>query len=213
MDEVNSTDPAADALDRLKKGNARFVVGLPTRINQDLTKRRISTVGGQSPFAAILGCADSRVPVELVFDQNIGDLFVIRVAGNVATPTQIGSVEFAAAVLGTRLVVVLGHSSCGAVQATIDHLRKPADDTSPNLAAIVKRIQPAVEPLISDGVMSESNDLIIRAVRANVRAAVADLQAGSSIIEQLVREDGLQIIGAEYSLETGRVMFLENNDA
>jgi carbonic anhydrase len=156
-----------------------------------------------------LGCSDSRVPAEIVFDQGLGDLFVIRVAGNIVAPSQVGSVEFAAARFGTRLVVVLGHSCCGAVSATLDELRKPTENQSRNLRAIVDRVRPAVEGLLATDVGNDADALLAAAVRANIRASVDHLRHGSDILAQLVREDGLLIVGAEYSLETGLVEFLD----
>lgn len=192
-----------DALERLLEGNHRFVAGT-SNIDEALSgARRAELVGGQSPFAVILACSDSRVPVELIFDQGLGDLFVIRVAGNVVAPSQIGSVEFAAAQLGTRLVVVLGHSNCGAVEATLKELAQDQQQRSPNLRAIVDRIRPAVESLMSDDVSLQD------AVAANVRQSVSQLQHGSKILEQLIETDELVIVGAEYSIESGEVTFLD----
>lgn len=162
---------------------------------------------GQNPFAIILGCSDSRVPAEIVFDQGLGDLFVIRVAGNIAQPSQIGSVEFAASQFGTRLVVVLGHSSCGAVQAAVENLQGPA--ASRNLGSIVSLIRPSVESLIAGGQGDDPDTLAEKAVRANVRASAERLRRGSEIIEQLERDDGLVIVGAEYSLESSLVDFFD----
>jgi carbonic anhydrase len=167
-------------------------------------------VGGQNPHAIILGCSDSRVPAELIFDQGLGDLFVIRVAGNVVASTQIGSVEFAASAFGTRLVVVLGHSSCGAVLATLEELEAPGRITSPNLQSLVDHIRPSVEPLLSGEVRDERDALVERAVRANIRASVEQLRHGSALLEELVREQGLLVVGAEYSLATGVVEYLED---
>lgn len=193
----------ADALERLREGNRRFVAGT-SNIDEALSSaRRAELVGGQSPFAVILACSDSRVPVELIFDQGLGDLFVIRVAGNVVAPSQIGSVEFAAAQLGSRLVVVLGHSNCGAVEATLKELAQDQKQRSPNLRAIVDRIRPAVEALMSDGVSLHD------AVAANVRQSVSQLQHGSQILERMIEIDELAIIGAEYSIESGEVTFLD----
>jgi carbonic anhydrase len=190
-------------LERLREGNRRFVAGT-SNIDEALTSaRRAELVGGQNPFAVILACSDSRVPVELIFDQGLGDLFVIRVAGNIVAPSQIGSVEFAAAQLGTRLVVVLGHSNCGAVQATLKELGQDQQQRSPNLRSIVDRIRPAVESLVGDDVSLGA------AVAANVRQSVSQLQHGSQILEQLVETGELAIIGAEYSIESGEVTFLD----
>ena len=195
---------AADALESLREGNRRFVAG-ESNIKESLGQaRRAELVGGQSPFAVILACSDSRVPVELVFDQGLGDLFVIRVAGNVVSPSQIGSVEFAAAQLGTRLVVVLGHSNCGAVDATLKELAREQESRSPNLRAIVERIKPAIEPLMGSGVTLQE------AVAANVRHSVRRLHRGSEILEQLITDGELQVIGAEYSIETGKVRFFND---
>ncbi|HHH47164.1 MAG TPA: carbonic anhydrase [Thiotrichales bacterium] len=197
-----------EALSRLQEGNARFVAGLHGREPGSTdASRRIRLVGGQAPFAIVLGCSDSRVPAEIVFDQGLGDLFVIRVAGNIVAPSQIGSIEFAAERFGTRLVVVLGHSQCGAVQATLEELERPSEQRSPNLAAIVNRIRPAVAPLLETGAPHD-DDLIEQAVRANIQASVRQLRQGSPILEKLVSE-GLRIVGAEYSLASGEVAFLE----
>ena len=198
------TVSARDALDRLREGNRRFAADL-RGIDAFMTaRRRAELAAGQEPFAIVLGCSDSRVPAEIVFDQGLGDLFVIRVAGNIVAPSQIGSVEFAAERFGTRLVVVLGHSQCGAVVATLDELRAPAANQSRNLRAIVDRVRPALEGLLA----TNPDALVHEAVRANIRASVAQLRRGSDILEQLVREDGLVIVGAEYSLDTGVVEFL-----
>ena len=164
---------------------------------------------GQHPFAIILGCSDSRVPAELVFDQGLGDLFVIRVAGNIVAPSQVGSVEFAAARCGSRLVVVLGHSQCGAILATLEELRKPTADQSPNLHAIVDRVRPSVEGLLATDLRHDDNELVKQAVRANIRASVDHLRHGSRVLEQLIQDDGLVVVGAEYSLETGIVDFYD----
>jgi len=164
---------------------------------------------GQEPFAIILGCSDSRVPAEIVFDQGLGDLFVIRVAGNIVAPSQIGSVEFAATKFGTRLVVVLGHSRCGAIEETMQQLQKPTENRSPNLRSIVDFVRPSVEPLLAQGLGDDPDALIEQAVRANVRASVEQMRHGSEIIEDLERDEGLIIVGAEYSLETGLVDFFD----
>ncbi len=167
--------------------------------------------GGQNPFAIILACSDSRVPVELVFDQGFGDLFVIRVAGNVVAPSQVGSIEFAASQFGTQLVVVLGHSNCGAVVATLKELSLEQTHRSPNLRAIVDRVRPAVEPVIAANAGSDEETLTAAAVRANILASVERLSHGSLILEQLINTGDLVIVGAEYSIETGTVEFLDRN--
>src|SRR5437762_13630969 len=182
---------------RLQEGNRRFVASLadtPPALNQT---RRLALAEGQQPFAIILGCSDSRVPAELVFGQGFGDLFVIRVAGNVVAPSQVGSVEFAAARFGTRLVVVLGHTECGAILATVEELRRPASYQSPGLRAIVDRIRPVVEPLLATPVADQTAELVAPAVRANVRPAAAQLRHGSHLLEGLAQRDGLSLAGAE----------------
>jgi carbonic anhydrase len=200
---------AMDALERLRQGNARFASGQRKRGVPGDAGKRGELVEGQAPFAVILGCSDSRVPVEIVFDQDLGDLFVIRVAGNIVAPSQVGSVEFAAARFGTRLVVVLGHSSCGAIEATLEELRRPTGSQSRNLRAIVDRIRPAVEELVAPELGANPLTLARHAVRANVRASANHLRRGSELLEQLMRTDGLMVVGAEYSLETGVVDFFD----
>lgn len=172
--------------------------------------RRSALLLGQAPFAIILGCSDSRVPAELVFDQGFGDLFVIRVAGNVVAPSQVGSVEFAASRYGTRLVVVMGHSQCGAVIATLEDLQGGPTNQSMNLRSIVDRVRPSVETLLSGRRDADPDTLVRDAVRANVRTSVDHLRHGSALLENLIHETGLLVVGAEYSLETGVVEFFEN---
>jgi len=200
---------AQDALERLREGNHRFVSG--DRAGDALTnaKRRQALAAGQEPFAIVLGCSDSRVPAEIVFDQGLGDLFVIRVAGNIVAPSQIGSVEFAAERSGTRLVIVLGHSRCGAVLATLEQLGRRSEDQSRNLRSIVDRIRPSVEPLLRTELRRDPDALVREAVRANVRMSADHLRHGSEILEQLIQKDGLQVVGAEYSLDTGVVEFFD----
>jgi carbonic anhydrase len=200
---------AREALERLREGNRRFVSDVPNRDALRFQTRRSEVATGQEPFAAILGCSDSRVPVEIVFDQGLGDLFVIRVAGNIVAPSQIGSVEFAAERFGTRLVVVLGHSRCGAVQATLEELQRPTENQSRNLRSIVDRVRPAVEGLLATEFRHDADALVRHAVRANIRASAAHLRHGSEVIEQLIQSDGLLVVGAEYSLETGLVDFFD----
>ena len=165
---------------------------------------------GQQPFAIILGCSDSRVPAELVFSQGFGDLFVIRVAGNIVAPSQVGSVEFAAERFGTRLAVVLGRTQCGAVAATLEQLREPQANQSPNLRAIVERIRPAIEPLLEQSPPKDPEALYQQAVRANVQASVNQLRHGSALLERRIAGDGLLIVGAEYHVEEGTVEFLHD---
>ncbi len=208
--------PARAALEALRAGNRRFVsrLGLESRSALEPgaagTPRHELPVGRQEPRAIVLGCSDARVPAEIVFDQGLGDLFVIRVAGNIVAPSQIGSVEFAASAFGTRLVVVLGHSSCGAVHATLEQLARPSREQSRNLRSIVDRIRPAVEGLLERVPAGDERTLEQQAVRANIRMSVEQLRHGSEVLEQLIREEGLQVIGAEYSLETGVVEFFDD---
>jgi carbonic anhydrase len=198
---------APEALERLREGNRRFVSGQTSRSLAAL--RRPDLLEEQRPFAIVLGCSDSRVPAELVFDQGLGDLFVIRVAGNIVASSQVGSVEFAATRFGTKLVVVLGHSRCGAVLATLDELTKPVENLSRNLASIVDRVRPSVQPLLAMDRTRDRDALVREAVRANVRASADHLRHGSEILERLIEEDGLRVVGAEYSLETGVVDFFD----
>jgi len=198
---------ARDALERLREGNRRFAADLRSLEALASRTRRADLLGGQQPFAIVLGCSDSRVPAEIVFDQGLGDLFVIRVAGNVVAPSQVGSVEFAATRFGTSLVVVLGHSQCGAIAATLEELRQPAGTRSRNLRSIVNRVRPSVEALLATELRNDPDALAREAVKANVRASVDHLQHGSEILEELVATSGLRIVGAEYSLETGLVEF------
>jgi carbonic anhydrase len=199
-----------EALERLLEGNRRFASGAGNVRNLSSLDRRAELVAGQAPFAIVLGCSDSRVPAEIVFDQGLGDLFVIRVAGNVVFPSQIGSVEFAAERFGTRLAVVLGHSQCGAVHATIEEMRRPDGTQSMSLKSIVGRIRPSVEGLLATDLGNDPDALAREAVRANVRASAAQLRHGSEILERLIAEDGLLVVGAEYSLESGLVQVLDD---
>lgn len=199
--------PAEEALQRLRDGNRRFVTSLGS--GEMHLARKVELTQQQHPLAIILGCSDARVPAELVFDQGLGDLFVIRVAGNVVAPSQVGSVEFAASRFNTRLVVVLGHSRCGAVLATVEELQQPAENQSINLRSIVDRVRPSVQELMRTELKDDLPSLIKHAVRANVRASVDHLRNGSVVLEQLIRHEGLMVVGAEYSLETGVVDFFD----
>lgn len=200
---------ARKALERLRDGNQRFVSNVRSLDALLTYTKRTELAMGQQPFAIILGCSDSRVPAEIVFDQGLGDLFVIRVAGNIVAPSQVGSVEFAVAHFGTRLVVVLGHTQCSAVLTTIEEINRPTEDQSSNLRSIVNRIRPSIEEMLDPSVKYNINDLARRAVRANIRASVNHLRHGSQIIEQLIQQNGLAVVGAEYSLETGIVDFFD----
>lgn len=204
---------AREALKRLQEGNRRFVSDIRNHNNTLSSETRRELATGQEPFATILGCSDSRVPVEIVFDQGLGDLFVIRVAGNIVAPSQVGSVEFAAERFSMRLVVVLGHSRCGAIQATLEELQRPTENQSRNLHSIVDRIRPSVEELLSTELKHDPEALIQHAVRANIRTSANHLRHGSEVIEQLIQNEGLLVVGAEYSLETGVVDFFDIPDA
>ena len=200
---------ALKALERLREGNARFVADIRGRDSATSPARRHEVAAGQEPFAILLGCSDSRVPAEIVFDQGLGDLFVIRVAGNIVAASQVGSVEFAAERYGTRLVVVLGHSQCGAVLATVEELQRPTANQSRYLRSIVDRVRPSVEPLLATGLRDDPEALVKQAVRANIRVSANHLRHGSELLEQLIQKDGLLVVGAEYSLETGVVEFFD----
>jgi carbonic anhydrase len=198
-----------EGLGRLREGNARFVANQMRTLDHAQESRRAELVSGQAPFAIVLGCSDSRVPAELVFDQGFGDLFVIRVAGNIVAPSQVGSVEFAAERYGTSLVVVMGHTQCGAILATLEELTGGAASTSGNLRSIVDRVRPSVSTVIAAARGTDPNALVSLAVRANVRASVDHLRHGSALLERLIDRNGLLIVGAEYSLETGVVDFFD----
>jgi len=200
---------AQEALERLREGNHRFASDVRSQNTLTSQTRRRELAAGQEPFAIILGCSDSRVPAEIVFDQGLGDLFVIRVAGNIVAPSQVGSVEFAAERFGTRLVVVLGHSQCGAILATLEELGRPSESQSRNLRSIVDRIRPSVEPLLMPGIGHDQESLVRHAVQANIRFSADHLRHGSEVLEQLIQNDGLLVVGAEYSLETGVVDFFD----
>jgi len=198
---------AQDALARLVKGNQRFTAGISHRTVD--SEQRMQLVSGQAPFAIIVGCSDSRVPVELVFDANLGDLFVIRVAGNVVDATVAGSAEFAAANFGSKIVVVLGHTACGAVAATLGEMQNPTADLSPNLRSIVDSIKPSLQHLKT----TEVNDSISLGVKANVLQSVKRLASQSKLLKQMVDEGELMIIGAQYDLKSGEVEFFDQKSS
>lgn len=202
---------ASEALQRLRDGNQRFVSGVRSVEAMLSHARRDQFAASQQPFAIILGCSDSRVPAEIVFDQGLGDLFVIRVAGNIVAPSQVGSVEFAAEQFKTRLVVVMGHTHCGAVCATLEEMRRPKAEQSKNIRSIVDRIRPSLEPFVSTELWQQKEELIKQATKANVRASVNQLRHGSETLEYLTEHDGLVIVGAEYDLNTGEVVFFEQS--
>jgi len=200
---------AREALERLREGNRRFASD--TRSGDALTnrRRRDEVAAGQEPFAIVLGCSDSRVPAEIVFDQGLGDLFVIRVAGNIVASSQVGSVEFAAGRYSTRLVVVLGHSQCGAILATLEELQRPTGHQPGSLRSIVDRVRPSVEALLATDLRHDPEALVRQAVRANIRVSANHLRHGSEILERAIETEGLLVVGAEYSLETGVVDFFD----
>ena len=201
--------PAAEALARLREGSRRFANNVRSLESMLSHTRRAEMATSQAPFAIVLGCSDSRVPAEVVFDQGLGDLFVIRVAGNIVAPSQVGSVEFAAERFGTRLVVVMGHTSCGAIQATLEQMENPGGTSSRNLRTIVDRVRPSVEPLMKTDLIHDRPALLREAMRANVRVSADHLRHGSELLEQLIQDDGLVVVGAEYNLEIGEVEFFD----
>lgn len=189
------------AINRLKEGNARFVSG--KTINCDLMAQVKGTASGQAPFAAIVGCIDSRVPPELVFDQRIGDVFCARVAGNFINTDIIGSLEFAAKVAGTPAIVVLGHSECGAIKGAIDHVKLG------NLTAMLANIDPAVKATKASGARDSKNAAFVQAVAENnVTMGVAMLTKKSAVLKELVAAKRLRIVGAMHDVATGRVSFM-----
>ena len=204
---------AHEALERLRKGNREFVSsmqpgGSPLKVRSHAELPQV-----QDPFAIILGCSDARVPAEIIFNQGLGDLFVIRVAGNIVAPSQVGSVEYAAARYNASLVVVLGHTQCGAVLATLEELQQPTENQSPNLRSIVDRVRPSVDALMQTELKNDMPALVRHVVRANVRVSVDHLRHGSQLLESVIQEKGLAVVGAEYSLETGTVEFFDTAGA
>ena len=202
---------ADQALARLREGNRRFVdhvISLEALLSH---ARRDEHARAQRPFAVVLGCSDSRAPAEFVFDQGLGDLFVIRVAGNIAAPSQVSSIEFAVEQFQTKLVVVLGHSNCGAVRATLAHCMAPAE-TSPALHAIVDRIAPGIAPVLA-GSGGEADACMPQAIRANVMATIGNLRSQSDYLRYAELQGGLRIVGADYDLGNGFVDFFENTSA
>lgn len=198
-----------EALERLRAGNRRFASDLRGDHGHGRRARPADLTNGQAPFAIVLGCSDSRVGPELVFDQGLGDLFVVRVAGNVAGPSELGSVEFAATQLGARLVVVLGHQGCGAIEAAVARLSGGEPPASPPLRAVTDRVLTALEPLCAEGVPPEAPDFRDRAVELNVAATIDGLRSGSEALERMTADEGLVIVGAVYRLATGVVDFTE----
>lgn len=198
---------AHEALVRLREGNARYAQNV--RSVDALMSHSRRDMASQSPIAIVIGCSDSRAPAEIVFDQGLGDLFVIRVAGNIVAPSQIGSVEFAAERFGTRLVVVMGHTSCGAIDATLEVIAAPPGARHGNMQSIVNRVRPAIEALARTELARDPERLRHESMRANVRASVNHLRHGSDVIERLAEDDNLLVVGAELDLTTGIVDFFE----
>jgi carbonic anhydrase len=198
-----------DALENLKAGNRRFSSNQRDADALASQAHRPELAAGQKPHAIVLGCADSRVPAELVFDQGLGDLFVVRVAGNIAAPSQVGSIEFAVQSFGVPLIVVLGHSNCGAIRATIDELEQPTGGHSPDLTTIVDQIKPAIAALMDTSSHENQAELIAKGIRANVSMAANHLRHGSQVLQEKVNSGELWVVGAEYSLETGVVEFFD----
>jgi carbonic anhydrase len=195
-----ATTPAA-ALARLIEGNARYVANQP--LERDFSAGRAARAQGQAPFAAILGCADSRVAPELAFDQSPGDLFVVRVAGNFVTTEGLASLEFGAAVLGVKLILVLGHSHCGAVNATVKALQE-GDCLPGHIVELVDAMQPGVAPALR----AHSLDIEHEATIANVRHNVERLRTAAPILSDLVKAHELRVEGGVYDLATGVVTLL-----
>ncbi len=192
-----------EARQRLVDGNRRFREGVATRAAPWSAEQAVEK---QRPFAIVLGCSDSRTPVEILFDQGFGELFVVRVAGNIIAPSLVGSIEFAASEFGSRLVVVMGHTRCGAVTATVRAIETGQGPESKNIRAITERIAPHIEGLVRVG---DGGDIVREAVRANVQASADHLRHGSRILEDLVQAGRLVVVGAEYELETGTVHFFD----
>ena len=208
MASAPSNLPAREALARLRAGNDRYFQNVRS-VDSMVSHSRRGDLGVQSPFAIVLGCSDSRAPAEIVFDQGLGDLFVIRVAGNIVAPSQIGSVEFAAERFGTRLVVVMGHTGCGAIDAAIEAVTSEHGPASRNVLSIVNRVRPGIEGLVATELGRDPVRLRREAMRANVRASVNHLRHGSEVIERLADKDGLLVVGAELDLATGEVRFFD----
>jgi carbonic anhydrase len=207
MSSTRTNLSATDALVRLRDGNRRYAQNV--RSVDSLVSHSRRDLSLQSPIAIVLGCSDSRAPAEIVFDQGLGDLFVIRVAGNIVAPSQVGSVEFAAERFGTRLVVVMGHTLCGAIDAALEAITNAHQPASRSMVSIVNRVRPAIEGLVSTSLAQDRDRLRREAMRANVRASVNHLRHGSEIIERLALDEGLLVVGAELDLATGEVTFLD----
>jgi len=200
---------AIEALKALKSGNSRFVENVRSVEYTGTQANPQDHASSQQPFAIIVGCSDSRVPAETIFDQDLGSLFVVRIAGNIVSTSQLGSVEFAVQQFGSPLIVVLGHSNCGAVAATINQLNNPNDSLTPSVSAIVEHVSPAVKPLLQSAVKDDHDALLARAVRANVELGTNTLRNESTILKEYAAQGKLSVVGAEYSLDTGEVDFFD----
>lgn len=200
---------AQETLARLKEGNQRFRSGVRSSAALWLNCDPLQMAAGQDPVAMVLGCADSRVPVEIIFDQGPGDLFVSRVAGNIVGPSELGTMEYALLELDIRLVLVLGHSRCGAVQATLADQSPGPERADDHLSGILDSVRPALVGLMNSDKREQPEELMEAAVRANVQQSIATLQSGSSVLRAALESDQVMVAGAVYQLETGEVEFLE----
>jgi carbonic anhydrase len=203
---------AREALERLKKGNREFASSMHGGVLKE-PPRLTELPQKQDPFAIILCCSDARVPAEIVFNQRLGDLFVIRVAGNIVAPSQVGSVEYAVARYDAPLIMVLGHSHCGGILSTIEAIQNPGEKASPDLLSIVDRVRPSVEGLLKTDLRNDMDALVDRAVRANVAVSVNHLRHNSELVAEMIAKRGFAVVGAEYSLETGEVELLDTAGA
>ena len=200
-----------EALERLLRGNQRFVDSTERQIvGKSSRERRVELSAGQAPFAVIVTCADSRLPAEIIFDEGLGDLFVIRVAGNVISPEVVGSVEYAAAELGSALVVVMGHTQCGAVGAALASVSDPSIEFSTGLSSLVDRIRPSVEHTLQHTDSANGDDIVDAAVVDNTKASVRLLIESSDTLKSLAETESINIIGMLYSIDTGEVRVLQN---
>jgi carbonic anhydrase len=201
----------AEALEKLKQGNKRYASGLRSVEAMATAGRRMELAKvGQTPFAIVLSCADSRVPSEMVFDCGLGELFVVRVAGNIVAPSLIGSIEFAAENFGTQLCVVMGHSQCGAVAATVGAAQTGTRPESDNVQNIVLEILPSVKAAMRETSGSSKDQLVRTATELNVRRSVANLVERSAVIGRLVADGKLRVVGANYDLHSGEVVFYDS---
>ena len=203
--DVKTTVSADEAIRLLSAGNERFAAGKLQRPNSDLDRVRSTAKNGQAPFATVLSCADSRVPVETVFDRGVGDLFVVRVAGNVADPGTLGSMEYAAEHLGTPLIVVMGHSQCGAVKAAMD-----GAELYGNLPTLIDSIRPAVRKARSEHREATAEQLLDASIAQNVRHQIDAAVIKSPQLRHMVLHGKVKIVGAVYDIETGRVEWLDD---